>query len=184
MFGSYGSLQSSILCKLFKSYCCSFYGSQLWTLDSSGFKSCCTQWNKAIRKILHVPYQTHTWLLGPLSDQYHISVQLYVKTLRFIYSLFNSSNSTVSFVGMLARQNATSPAGRNMAMLRNKFNVDFRESLHHNITLVFNAHKLSVEREILLHNLSDLNQAVENDLNIEGFDNEMIYAMITNILIG
>ncbi len=62
--------------------------------------------------------------------------------------------------------------------------VDFRESLHHNITLVFNAHQLNVEREILLHNLSDLNQAIENDLNIEGFDNEMIYAMNTNILIG
>ena len=30
LLGSYGKIQSNVLCKLFQIYCCSFYGSELW----------------------------------------------------------------------------------------------------------------------------------------------------------
>ena len=32
--GSYGKMQSNFLCKLFQIYCCSFYGSELWLVNS------------------------------------------------------------------------------------------------------------------------------------------------------
>ena len=76
LIGNFGGLQTDILCKLFNSYCCSFYGSQIWNINSRGFKKCCVQWNKAVRKLLKLPYRTHTWLLGPLMRQNHIIVQL------------------------------------------------------------------------------------------------------------
>ncbi len=71
----------------------------LWvsTLDSTGFRSCCVQWDKAVRKVLPLPYRTHTWLLGPLMDQCHIAVQLHIK----------------EFVCSLVRHNANSPIGLN-----------------------------------------------------------------------
>ena len=34
------------------SYSCSFYGSQLWHLNSSGSKSCNVQWKKVVGRIL------------------------------------------------------------------------------------------------------------------------------------
>jgi len=71
LLGNYGGVQTNILCKFLRSYCCSFYGSQLWDLNSKGFRSCCIQWNKAVRKLFRLPYRTHTWLLGPLIDQPH-----------------------------------------------------------------------------------------------------------------
>jgi len=52
LLGNYGGIQTNILCKLFRSYCCSCYGSQLWVLSSNGFRSCCIQWNKAVCKLL------------------------------------------------------------------------------------------------------------------------------------
>lgn len=60
--GNFGGVQTDILCKLFISYCCSFYGSQLWSINSDGFTSCCVQWNNAVRKMLKLPYHIHTWL--------------------------------------------------------------------------------------------------------------------------
>jgi len=114
LIGTYGGLQYPVISQLFKSYCCSFYGSQLWNFSSSGFNACCIQWNKAIRLIFNLPYQTHTWLLGPIWGQFHISVQLYVKSLRFMHYMLNSSNRIVSYVGKIARSSASTPLGRNM----------------------------------------------------------------------
>ena len=90
--GNYGGLQTEMLIKLFDSYCCSFYGSQVWNINSPGFNRCCVQWNKAVRRILKVPYRTHTWLLGPLLNQQHVKMQFQRKILRFVYTMLNNTN--------------------------------------------------------------------------------------------
>ena len=37
----------------------------------------CIIWNKAVRKMYSLPYHTHRWLLGPLTNQHHIKYQLF-----------------------------------------------------------------------------------------------------------
>ena len=73
MMENYSSLQPTVSINLFKSYCCSFYGSPLWKFNSTGFEKCCKAWNIAVRKF---PLKTHTWILDPLIGQRHISTQL------------------------------------------------------------------------------------------------------------
>ena len=87
--GNFGSIPNQILCYLFGYYCCTFYGSQLWGCSSEGFDRCTVEWNKAIRRVLHVPYRTHRGLLGPHAN---ITEQLHIKTLRFIDNLINHDN--------------------------------------------------------------------------------------------
>ena len=78
--GSFNKLiGTNVLMKLFHSFCCSFYGSQLWNVLSPGFKKCCTQCNKAVRRLRRIPYKTHTLFLGILSNQLSLSVQLQIK---------------------------------------------------------------------------------------------------------
>ena len=84
LYSNFGYLQANVLSNLFKSYCCSFYGSFLWLYNSNGFKKCCTQWNKVIRKIFSLSYQSHRWLLGPLIGQYHISNQLIRRDIKCV----------------------------------------------------------------------------------------------------
>ena len=60
-------------CKMFQTYCCSFYGSELWVCNSNGFNRCITEWNKALRRIMRIPYgsfhvnSTNLWMFfhGP-----------------------------------------------------------------------------------------------------------------------
>ena len=61
----------SVLDRLFKTYCCTFYGSQIWQSNSQSINSVCTSWNKVVRRILNLPHDAHTWLLGPLLEQNH-----------------------------------------------------------------------------------------------------------------
>ena len=69
---NYSSLQPTALINLLKSYCSSSYGSHLYKFNSTGFRKCCKAWNIAVRKLLHLPFNTHTWILGPLIGQKHI----------------------------------------------------------------------------------------------------------------
>ena len=61
-----GKMQPSTLISLFKSYCCSFYGSHLWKFNSSGFDKCCKSWNIAVRILLGLSFNAHVYLLGPM----------------------------------------------------------------------------------------------------------------------
>ena len=114
-----------LLCQLFTTYCCSFYGSQLWGANTDGFKRCTTEWNKAIRQILHVPYRTHRWLLGPLSGQTNIVEQLHTKTFCFLYSAMTHSNTIVRALVNKALSSAQSPMEAEIASLGYVYGIDF-----------------------------------------------------------
>ena len=58
---NYGRLQTSVLINLF---------------NSTGFDKCCKSWNIAVCKLLHIPFNTHVWILGPLIKQNNLRVQL------------------------------------------------------------------------------------------------------------
>ena len=51
MMSNFDHLNPESFVTLFKSYCCSFYGSFLWKYNRDSFGKCCTQWNKCIRRI-------------------------------------------------------------------------------------------------------------------------------------
>ena len=70
---NFGKMQPNVLATLFKACCCS---SQLWKFNSSGFDKICKSWNIAVRLILGLPYNAHTYLLGPIMGQIGIREQL------------------------------------------------------------------------------------------------------------
>ena len=178
LLGNYGKLQKHHLCYLFRSHCCSYYGSQLWNVTSCGFKACCTQWNKAVRHIKGLHYRTHTWILGPVTNQYHISVQLFIKSLRFIYSLFNSNNSIVSYIGKILALDATSPIGKNLSYFRHKFDVSLNDTLKINIGRIVKANSLTESQQSLVNVIEELQN---ESFTVDGFTNDMCNDMLYDI---
>ena len=92
MMSNFGHLNPESVVTLFKSYCCSFYGTFLWKYNSDSFSKCCTQWNKCIIRIYYLPYNTHRWLLWPLIGQYHIRHQFILRDTKFLHRLLQSTN--------------------------------------------------------------------------------------------
>ena len=57
LYANFGCLQMSVLVCLFKTYCCTLYGSQIWQVNSQKtINSVCTSWNKVVRRILNLPH--------------------------------------------------------------------------------------------------------------------------------
>jgi len=181
LLGNYGGVQSEILCRLFRNFCCSFYGSQLWDLQSSGFHSCCVQWNKAVRRLLRLPYRTHTWLLGPLIEQPHIRTQLAVKTLRFVDRMINSPNNVISVIGNIAKRCALSPIGKNIAYLKYKYNIHLCDKLCVNVARIRQLGKCNSHQQALLCNMQTLINVKNGLSSLEGFDTDMVESMLYSI---
>ena len=95
LIANFRHLQPTVLTRLFKTYCSSFYGSQLWHLNSAFIDRVCTVWNKGVRRIFNLPNDSHTWMLGPLLHQHHIRFQFYHRCLRFLHSMTQCNNDMV-----------------------------------------------------------------------------------------
>ena len=136
---------------LFKSYCCSFYGSILWKFNSVGFDKICKSWNTVIRTLLHLPYNTHTCYLGPLIDQLHIRRQLYIRDCCFLWHASRLSNCIVKICINNASYTANTCIGYKLSFYRNVYYLDMCSNL-----------KLSVAR--LSIDTLDQNQHVISNL--------------------
>ena len=80
---NFGHIYSSLQCRLFKQYCCSFYGSPIWSVISKGFNDICIAWKKALRKIWRISNRTHCDLVASLSDSVPLEQKLVQIFLRF-----------------------------------------------------------------------------------------------------
>ena len=116
----FGHLQMYVFCKLFKIHCCSFYGSQMLKINSLYFKNVYIFWNKAVHRIVKIPYTTHTWMLGPILNQTHISTQLIKRCIMFLFGMASSHNIIVYTCYKNAVGNANTPMGSHVAYFRDK----------------------------------------------------------------
>ena len=70
VMANFDHLQSHILSQIFKTHCCTFYGSALWYFNSEGFAKIITTWNKGVRTILKLPsaHQSAHLFIGPFTE--------------------------------------------------------------------------------------------------------------------
>ena len=59
----YRKLTSYVKYRLFRSYCTSYYGCELWSLTTSNISDLCTAWRRGVRSIWNLPHATHCYLL-------------------------------------------------------------------------------------------------------------------------
>ena len=113
LMSNFAFIQPAILRNLFKTYCCSYYGSILWHYNSHGIDQYCIQWNKSVRKIFSLP--------NPLMGQYHIKYHLYMKDIKLLYNMnMFVKNSIVQECLHNAMYNANSVIGYKLAFFFEK----------------------------------------------------------------
>ena len=94
-----GILQDiNVASKLFYSYCCSFYGCQLWDLSSNYIEDIYVVWQKSIRRIFNLPYNTHRYLLPFVAGSSHIRVNLVNRFNNFFNALMSSDNKIIELL--------------------------------------------------------------------------------------
>ena len=72
-----------------------------------------TEWNKAVRRTMNLPYKTRTCLLPFLISGKSFATQHRFRVTNFLASFCSSSNGHIVFIGERARHYSYSALGRN-----------------------------------------------------------------------
>ena len=152
---NFGKMQLSTLISLFKSYCCSFYGSHLWKFNSSGFDKCCKSWNIAVSILLGLPFNAHVYLLSPLVGQLGVREQLYVCNFCFLWNAFRLQNDIVSKCMDMALDNSNTCIGYKLAFYRYLYSIDIYRTSNSSIKQLSGSN-INDEQIAIVNNLGTL----------------------------
>ena len=125
LIANFNGIQSNVIASLFNSYCCSYYGSSIWRLSSSQVHRVIIAWNKAVRRLWRVHYQTHTSLLPVLMNCIPLLDQLYNRFIKMFKTMRESSNVKVQYLARKAVSNARGIIGFNFASFCNRYKVGY-----------------------------------------------------------
>ena len=87
-----------------------------------------TEWNKAVRRTLRVPYTTHTNLLPLLVKGKPFMTQHFSRVSKFVQSFVHSNNTSVVFIGALARYSSSGALGRNYTRCQNSARLEIPDA--------------------------------------------------------
>jgi hypothetical protein len=119
----FNKLDTFVKLKLFKAYCNSMYGCELWSLDCRDINEFCVSWRKAIRRVLDIPYSSHSALLPLLTDTLPALDEICKRSARFITSCLKASSHLVRTVVLhsIVHVRYNSPIGKNALFCCERF---------------------------------------------------------------
>ena len=101
---------------LFKTYCSSHYGAELWDLTNRKLKDYCIAWRKGLRKVWQLPYDSSSLNVALISNTVPLLDELCRRVTNFIYTCLHCDSN---FVRLIVQHGiatgASSPIGRNVA---------------------------------------------------------------------
>ena len=103
-----------IILPLFRSQCCHHYGCQAWDLSDSKTKDYYTTWNRAVRRLLNLPIQTHRRYLPRLAKMPNAESQVFSRFVKQIKTMCGNRNKLVCYVGYMGTRNADTIIGRSL----------------------------------------------------------------------
>ena len=119
----FGFAHPVVKTSLLTTYGTSFYGSVLWNLYGKTAQKLYTTWNISLRRLFHLPYQTHTRFLDHITQTTHLSISLKIRFLNFIAKLSKSNNVLVHNMLFYSLTNNCSPSGLNLSRILSEFDI-------------------------------------------------------------
>ena len=99
------------------------HGVQAWQLKDSAVKDMYTMHNHCTRRILNVPYKTHTRFFSLLTGRPTCETSICKRVLKLINCMLSSRVDSIRFLAMLCVWNANSICGGNMNFIKRNHGV-------------------------------------------------------------
>jgi hypothetical protein len=94
----FSKLKSSVVYKLFRSYCMSLYGCDIWLLSNTCVEDLCVSWRKSLRRVWRLPYRTHCYLLPLICESLSLEDEICRRSLNFIRECLCNSSRLVNAI--------------------------------------------------------------------------------------
>ena len=113
-------------------YCSSLYGCKLLELNHPRMKNVCTTWKRGLRRIWHLPYDSHSNLLPILSDSLPIFDLICRRSVNFLQKCLSSDSLVVNFISFhgIFFGRSFSPMRRKALFCCKRYNVSLFDFIH------------------------------------------------------
>ena len=178
----FGHLIIRVKSNIMQSYCCSWFGCQTWDINCKYAKKMNTSWNKAVRRILGIPYRTLTALLPYLIENHNFRKQHTSRYIKFYNSLLMSDNDSVKYIAECAYVNVTSVLGINRVHCQSSYGTIVRPIVaNSNYSPLLRKHGIVHESLECDHRAAQITQLIgvkEGTLLLPGFDYEEVDGLL------
>ena len=121
---------------LFKVYCTSLYGSQLWNYEDKYADRLNVVWRKCVRRIYKLSPRTHCALLPLICKDQCLITQLNMRFLKFIQSASKSKNKLVSLCSKLIISGSKSKACYSYNYICCKYGLDRFSAMEEDVKVI------------------------------------------------
>lgn len=163
-----GAVDPKVFLILTQIYLSSFYGSNLWDLDSASAGKLYSSWNRMIQTTYNLPFGTHRFILKELSDRPPLQEILKKRFSKFCEQLKNCGRQEVLHLFNKQLHDSRSTFGRNYKSVF----VDKRE-LEQYITPGNQKWKISFIRELI--------EITQNKVTIKDISAEELKCILTDL---
>ena len=139
---------------------------------------CCAHISKEL------PYNAHTYFLGPIMGQLDLRSQLYIRNFRFLWHAFRSDNNIIYTCTCInnALCNSNSGLGYKLVFYRYRYNITMSDGFEPCIASISQC-ELSDHQLAIVNNLSLLISVRESDHLLLGFTSYEIAELIDELAI-
>ena len=119
-------LTSNAKYRLFRSYCTSYYGCELWSPTTSNISDLCTAWRRGVRSIWNLPYTTHCFLLPLICQCLPVFDELCRRSIDFARSCVSRESKLISQIASYCVHFARckSPMGSNILFCADRYQTN------------------------------------------------------------
>ena len=120
----FSKCRHDVLLYLFRSFCMSFYGSQLLDYSCTNMvEKLFIAYLKCVRRILKLPYQTHCDILNVLMNNVSIDCILQKRFRKFFLVSCRSQNSVVAFLSKVVINGSMSKTCNSLNLICSMYNI-------------------------------------------------------------
>ena len=176
--------EPSVLIKLLKIYCTSFYGSNLWDIYSADVDRLFRSWNVTIRNVCKVPYTTHRYLIEPLSECHHPKTMLTSRFVKFTKSLLTSSKPSIRYLASITRNDNRTLMGKTLSKISRDLLVDRTDLTSSLVSRKMVYAPVPADQMWRLDTLLELLKVRDNTLKLDDFQLDEIKTIIDYLCIS
>ncbi len=100
------------------------YGAQAWNFKYKAFEDFQRAWNRCVRRLLKLRYETHRRYFPSLVGTSSVKHQVYTRFVKLVSKMENSGNARVSFLARQCRNLSRSIIGGNLKIIGNVLGVE------------------------------------------------------------
>ena len=150
-----------------------FTGSQIWKFGSRELLKFESVYNRSIKIMYDVPWETHRFFLEPLSGCPHISRILVKRYMSFIDSIRNSKKLALRQLFMVIKNDTRLTTGWNLRFIMMKTGKNRIDDLNHK-NIDFDYHLVKKDEEWKIGFVKELTDVKQGDLEVEGLNSAEI----------